>query len=444
MDALYQNLFQLNNLLVQGFLSRDEYEFRRKQIINSLTGTVAPPSNNNPENTPYSGLNRSSSSNSLFLKFNNEDWQLPLNQGRQSIGLESRQGENQNQELNTLDEMLLQNTLYDSLGTGQDPSVQETQQQQQQVKQMQLEFDQSYSENHLKPSFGSLTSIDGVLSTPNKPKTPLLLKLNGENQHFFTGDRQTETHQTLSPSQLLLLKSQQSQQIPQSEARFLLKAPQQFNQPVSHPNEQPQQQLQQLQGQQSNQIQNQVSQAQSQSDLDVELQLLEQALLYPNEFVSHISNTTNEKNQTAEPSAKKKFTITLKVYRVAKDDASERTDSEAGPSTTTSSSSSTKPWKCDADGCEKRFSDRSNLIQHLRVHTEEKPYQCKKCNKNFSYSTSLKEHERTHEGSRPYQCFFCLKTFAQSSNFRRHLRIHRFDKRIDLTERGLMIFLSLC
>ena len=111
MDALYQ----LNNLLVQGFLSRDEYEFRRKQ---------------------------------------------------------------------------------------------------QQVKQMQLEFDQSYSENHLKPSFGSLTSVDGVLSTPNKPKTPLLLKLNGENQHFFTGDRQTETHQTLSPSQLLLLKSQQSQQVP--------------------------------------------------------------------------------------------------------------------------------------------------------------------------------------------------------------------------------------
>jgi hypothetical protein len=61
-------------------------------------------------------------------------------------------------------------------------------------------------------------------------------------------------------------------------------------------------------------------------------------------------------------------------------------------------SNTKKPYVCDA--CDKSFADRSNLIQHLRVHTKEKPYGCTYdgCEKRFAHSASLKEHLYTHTG----------------------------------------------
>ncbi|XP_053565396.1 zinc finger protein 84 [Bombina bombina] len=83
-------------------------------------------------------------------------------------------------------------------------------------------------------------------------------------------------------------------------------------------------------------------------------------------------------------------------------------------------------YKCP--NCEKSFLRRTQLRDHQRTHTGERPYQCSKCPKRFSRSTQLKDHLRTHTGERPYQCNECGKKFTHSSNLIHHRKIHTGEK----------------
>ena len=54
--------------------------------------------------------------------------------------------------------------------------------------------------------------------------------------------------------------------------------------------------------------------------------------------------------------------------------------------------------------CEKSFNQSSSLIQHQRVHTGARPYECRECEKSFRERFRLTLHRRIHIGEKPYEC----------------------------------------
>lgn len=57
-----------------------------------------------------------------------------------------------------------------------------------------------------------------------------------------------------------------------------------------------------------------------------------------------------------------------------------------------------KPFRCEFEGCDRRFANSSDRKKHMHVHMNDKPYLCKVkgCEKSYTHPSSLRKHMRVH------------------------------------------------
>ncbi|XP_054167596.1 zinc finger protein 62 homolog [Oppia nitens] len=93
-------------------------------------------------------------------------------------------------------------------------------------------------------------------------------------------------------------------------------------------------------------------------------------------------------------------------------------------------------FKCDCDGCDKRFKRKEHIKQHKRyVHSDDRPFKCDKCDKMFTFGQNLKNHQKSVHTTvqKVYNCCYdgCHKVFRSESNLKVHYLRHenRLERR---------------
>ncbi|XP_031415490.1 zinc finger protein Helios isoform X2 [Clupea harengus] len=97
-----------------------------------------------------------------------------------------------------------------------------------------------------------------------------------------------------------------------------------------------------------------------------------------------------------------------------------------GPNDTSAGlSNGDRPFSCSQ--CGVSFTQKGNLLRHVKLHTGEKPFKCPFCNYACRRRDALTGHLRTHSVGKPHKCNYCGRSYKQRTSLEEHKeRCHNY------------------
>ncbi|KAI9877195.1 MAG: Strongly-conserved Zn-finger binding protein (TFIIIA) [Pleopsidium flavum] len=126
-------------------------------------------------------------------------------------------------------------------------------------------------------------------------------------------------------------------------------------------------------------------------------------------------------------SPNRKFPSDLKTHHCPYDDCLKSFNRPARLVEHLRSHTNERPFKCKFTGCDKDFLRETHLAHHVKsAHTDVRDYSCEweGCGKKFLTATRLRRHEATHEGREKHRCTQyppCNETFRKHSTLQKHI-----------------------
>ncbi|KAM8789618.1 zinc finger protein Helios isoform 5-T5 [Rhynchonycteris naso] len=104
----------------------------------------------------------------------------------------------------------------------------------------------------------------------------------------------------------------------------------------------------------------------------------------------------------------------------------------ASPSHMTSSE---RPFHCNQ--CGASFTQKGNLLRHIKLHSGEKPFKCPFCSYACRRRDALTGHLRTHSVGKPHKCNYCGRSYKQRSSLEEHKeRCHNYLQNVSMEAAG--------
>lgn len=79
--------------------------------------------------------------------------------------------------------------------------------------------------------------------------------------------------------------------------------------------------------------------------------------------------------------------------------------------------------------CFKKFRQKGAMLRHMDIHSNARKYKCEICNRGFNDQTSLRAHSFTHSTEQTHKCHICEKTFKYQSSYAYHMQAHNNDRK---------------
>ncbi|XP_044526672.1 zinc finger protein Helios isoform X2 [Gracilinanus agilis] len=94
-----------------------------------------------------------------------------------------------------------------------------------------------------------------------------------------------------------------------------------------------------------------------------------------------------------------------------------------------------RPFHCNQ--CGASFTQKGNLLRHIKLHSGEKPFKCPFCSYACRRRDALTGHLRTHSVGKPHKCNYCGRSYKQRSSLEEHKeRCHNYLQNVSMEASG--------